>query len=101
MRESLGSDVFIRFTLPQAEALEESLQRLALEADEAEQAGQVDRGHAVVMARLPASSTVDRGQDVVLTIEPGAIRLFDPQTGASLARLHSRPKETEHATKAN
>jgi multiple sugar transport system ATP-binding protein len=85
VRESLGSDVYVRFRAPGVQRLETAPGQLGL--DEAD-TGQIEvpaEDPAVLIARLPATSTVARDEPVEMAIAGAALRLFDPDTGASLA----------------
>jgi multiple sugar transport system ATP-binding protein len=79
VRESLGSDVYVRF-----------------------RADSADDDDAVLMARLPATTPIARGERVALSIVPGALRLFDAETGGSLARVAPAiPGELGHVSSAH
>src|SRR5213078_276551 len=67
VRESLGSDVYARFALPGTQRLPASLHRFALDAEEAEQAEETGPREAVLIARLPSASAVERHQQIVVT----------------------------------
>jgi multiple sugar transport system ATP-binding protein len=76
VRESLGSDVYVRVRAESAEEHE-----------------------AVLMARLPATALIARGERVSLSIAPGALRLFDAETGGSLAHAtQTIPHELGHVS---
>jgi multiple sugar transport system ATP-binding protein len=102
LRESLGSDVFVRFRAPGVERLESSTSRLDLGDDDADQIEVPAEDAAVLIARLPATSAVARDDPIGLAIAPGALRLFDPDTGDALTRPQPRSsKEVDHATEAH
>ena len=99
VRESLGSDVFVRFRAPGVERFESSSSRLGLGDDDDDQIEVPAEDSAISIARLPATSTVTRDESIMLAIAPGAIRLFDPDTGVALASPEPRSsKEAGHAT---
>jgi multiple sugar transport system ATP-binding protein len=83
--ESLGSDTLVHVRLDGVPALSADVRRLALEADDATEA---EEGFAIdassVIARFPANERVDRGDAIALAIEPGAVHLFDDETGEAL-----------------
>jgi multiple sugar transport system ATP-binding protein len=98
VRESLGSDVYVRFLAPGVERLEGALSRLALADEDAEQVEVPGRSDAVLIARLPAASTVARDDPITLLVAPGSLRLFDGETGVSLAQSAPQPAiEISHA----
>jgi multiple sugar transport system ATP-binding protein len=84
-RESLGSDVYVRFRAPGVQRLETAPGQLGLDDADTGQIEVPAEDPAVLIARLPATSTVARDEPIVMTIAGAALRLFDPQTGASLA----------------
>jgi multiple sugar transport system ATP-binding protein len=94
VRESLGSDVFARVRLPDAEPLKGALHRLALDAEEAEQLEET-RHEAVFVARLPAETAVERHERIALSVGAGALRFFDADTGRALARSAPPPARRE------
>jgi multiple sugar transport system ATP-binding protein len=85
VRESLGSDVYVRFRVPGIGALGSSLDHLGLDDSDTNQIEVPAEDPGVLVSRLPATSTVARNDPIALAIVPGALRLFDPTTGASLA----------------
>jgi multiple sugar transport system ATP-binding protein len=84
VRESLGSDVYVRLQLPGAPRLHGALRRLALDAEEADQLEETQRD-TVLVARLPATTALQRGERIELSVAPGGIRLFDVERGRSLS----------------
>jgi multiple sugar transport system ATP-binding protein len=102
VRESLGSDVFVRFRAPGVERLESSSSRLGIGDEDGDQIEVPAEDAAVSIARLPATSTVARDDPIALAIAPGAVRLFDPDTGAALAEPQpTSSKEVGHATEVH
>jgi multiple sugar transport system ATP-binding protein len=98
VRESLGSDVYVRFRAPGVNRLEGALSRLALADEDAEQVEVPGRNDAVLVARLPAGSTVARDEPIALAVGQGSVRLFDGESGVSLAEPASQlTKEVSHA----
>jgi multiple sugar transport system ATP-binding protein len=85
VRESLGSDVYVRVQLPGAGRLRGALRLLAFDAEEAEELEET-KHQTELVARLPAATTVRRHDTVDLTILSGALRLFDVEHGRSLSR---------------
>jgi multiple sugar transport system ATP-binding protein len=84
--EALGSDVLVHLTLPDAAPLTRSVLSLAHEPQGAEEASHVEAvmGGITFIARFPANARVAEGDVVDLAIAPGAMRFFDPTTGAAL-----------------
>ncbi len=79
--EVMGAETFayfdVRGTSMSAEALE-------LAAAAQEEVLGADRDTQPVVARLPASTTLQQGRRTTLSLDPTGLRLFDPVTGASL-----------------
>jgi multiple sugar transport system ATP-binding protein len=84
VRESLGSDVYVRLRLPGAGRLPRALRLLAFDADEVDQMEETQHQTELV-ARLPAATRIRRQDAVALTVLPGGIRLFDVEHGRSLS----------------
>jgi multiple sugar transport system ATP-binding protein len=102
VRESLGSDVFVRFWAPGVERFDSSSSRLGLGDDDDDQIEVPAEDTAISIARLPVTSAVARDESITLAIAPGAIRLFDPDSGAALASPEPRSsKEAGHATQVH
>jgi multiple sugar transport system ATP-binding protein len=85
VRESLGSDVYVRFRAPGVERFESAQRRFGLDEQGTGQIEVPAEDPAVLIARLPATTTVARGDSIMLAIAPGALRLFDPDTGEAVA----------------
>jgi multiple sugar transport system ATP-binding protein len=102
VRESLGSDVFVRFRAPGVERLESSSSRLGIGDEDGDQIEVPAEDAAVSIARLPANTAIARDDPIALSIATGALRLFDPDTGVALAEPQPRsPKEVGHATEVH
>jgi hypothetical protein len=84
VRESLGSDVYVRLQLPGAGRLPRALRLLAFDAEEVDQLEETQHQTELV-ARLPAATTVRRQDTVELTVLAGGARLFDVEHGRSLS----------------
>jgi multiple sugar transport system ATP-binding protein len=87
LREALGSDVVVHFTIAAAPAMTEDVRELASdvgqEALEAvEQHAQV--GHTNVLARLNPRTTVQKGDALELVVDPHRLHFFDPETSAGI-----------------
>ena len=85
LAESLGSDVLVHARLHDVPAPSLEVRRLALEAEDATEAVEGVAGEtSTVVGRFPATARVARGDPVALAIGPGALALFDSETGAAL-----------------
>ena len=85
LRESLGSDVFVHVAVDDVTALPSAIRELALEAELSEAEEDLTLPVAPLVARLPTSTTVERGDRVTIEVAPGAVRLFDGANGLVLA----------------
>jgi multiple sugar transport system ATP-binding protein len=80
--ESMGSDVFVYFTLGRDQGV------AAAELEElAEDSGRAEAGASgdTVVARLDAETTVHEGQDAELWVDGRSIHVFDPASGRNLS----------------
>jgi multiple sugar transport system ATP-binding protein len=85
LAESLGSDVLVHVRLHDVPALSFAARRLALEAEDATEAVEgVTSESATVIGRLPATAQVSREDRIALAVGPGALVLFDAESGAAL-----------------
>jgi multiple sugar transport system ATP-binding protein len=82
--ESMGSDVFVYFTLEDSEA--EALHSAELE-ELAQDSGRADTGanEEQIVARLDTATTVREGAQSELWADSRKIHVFDPQTGENLS----------------
>ena len=80
--ESMGSELYVYFSVD-SEGLESAeLQELAHDAGTAEVPG---ASEGQVTARLDAASQVQQGEDAELWIDATKLQFFDPETGKNLA----------------
>ncbi len=80
--ESMGSDVFVYFTLGRDQGVAAAeLQELAEDSGRAEAGASGD----TVVARLDAETTVHEGQDAELWVDGRSIHVFDPASGRNLS----------------
>jgi multiple sugar transport system ATP-binding protein len=86
LREALGSDVLVHFTVDAAPAVTDDLVELAVDAghagDEAVQHVAADRAH--VIARLNPRTQAANGEPIELAIDTHRLHFFDPDDGAAI-----------------
>ncbi|MEX1143045.1 MAG: sn-glycerol-3-phosphate ABC transporter ATP-binding protein UgpC [Thermoleophilaceae bacterium] len=83
VRESMGSEVYVHFTVESDEKIEsEDLRELAEDTGAGEVPGGGERGS--VVARLSAETDAQEGQQCELFVDASHIQLFDPENGSSL-----------------
>jgi hypothetical protein len=93
-RESVGSDLFVRFTLAGCESLPARVMELANLHDDAEGHDAITRERCVTaLARLPPALGLSAGEPISLGVTADSIRLFDPVTGKTL-----QPQQKEGRT---
>jgi multiple sugar transport system ATP-binding protein len=81
--ESMGSEVYVHFTIDSGERIEsDELRELAEDAGAGEVPGA--GGEEQIVARLSPESDVRQGQEAEIFIDTSHIQLFDPDGGASL-----------------
>ncbi|MDQ3728893.1 MAG: sn-glycerol-3-phosphate ABC transporter ATP-binding protein UgpC [Actinomycetota bacterium] len=84
--ESMGSEKYAYFTV-QGDSIEsDELRELAEDAGTAEVPS---AGEGLVVARLDPASEVERGRDSELWVDATKLHLFDPDSGANLAKSES------------
>jgi multiple sugar transport system ATP-binding protein len=80
--ESLGSDVFVYFTLGRDAGVNSTeLEELARDAGRGDTGGHGD----TIVARLDAATKIHEGQDAELWVDGRALHVFDPATGRNLS----------------
>ena len=89
LRESLGSEVVVHFQVEAAPIVSDDLRELA--ADEGDEGALLDvRDQArrlrrtAFVGRFGVSTSVSEDAIAPIAIAPGAIRFFDPESGAAL-----------------
>jgi len=88
VREALGSDVLVYFHLDGLGPLPKATWALANDVapEEVErEVGEQELDRVTVVARLGADSRVRVEDRVEVVVEPGAVQLFDPETGDAIA----------------
>ncbi len=81
--ESMGSEKYAYFTVEGESVESQELQELAEDAGTSEVPSS---GEGLVVARLDAASEVERGHDAELWVDASKLHLFDPDSGANLAK---------------
>ncbi len=78
--ESMGSDVYVYFSLEGARANAAELEELARESGSAELSSAAE----TVVARLDAATAVREGEQARLWFDPAKVQVFDPRSGRNL-----------------
>jgi multiple sugar transport system ATP-binding protein len=88
LRETLGSDVLVHFEVDGARPLSGQVRAAAIEAavDPVELEPAADEPGLLFIGRFNPRSQIGQRQRVEAAIRPGAIQLFDPETGAAIGR---------------
>jgi multiple sugar transport system ATP-binding protein len=86
LRETLGSDVLVHFEVDGARPLSGQVRAAAVEAavDPVELEPAADEPGLLFIARFDPRSRIGQQERVEAAIRPGALQLFDPQTGAAI-----------------
>jgi multiple sugar transport system ATP-binding protein len=80
--ESMGSELYVHFSVA-AEGIEsEELRELAEDSGSAEVPGEGEEGR--VVARLDAASKARQGEQIELWLDPSKLHFFDPESGRAL-----------------
>jgi multiple sugar transport system ATP-binding protein len=88
LRETLGSDVLVHFEVAGARPLSEQVREAAVEAavDPVELEPAADEPGLLFIGRFDPSSPTGYQERVQAAIRPGAVQLFDPETGTAIGR---------------
>jgi multiple sugar transport system ATP-binding protein len=81
MLESLGSDKYAHLTLEDEPVSAVTLEKLAAEADTAD-----ELSAAQLVTQLPVASTAAKGHPVQVWFDPDQVQIFDPSDGRNLTR---------------
>jgi multiple sugar transport system ATP-binding protein len=104
LRESLGSEVMVHFQVEAAPAVSDELDELTEGADESVLMSALDQERRVrrtsFVGRFSIATIVEEGTTHDIAIGPGALRFFDPDTGAALALARS-PQPTSSSVEAS
>jgi multiple sugar transport system ATP-binding protein len=82
--ESLGSDLYVYFHMESEGVKSDQLADVVGDSLDEIGAAHLREGEEQVVARLDASSRIRRGERAKLWADTGRLRLFDPDSGASL-----------------
>jgi multiple sugar transport system ATP-binding protein len=87
LREALGSDVVVHFTLAAPPAVTEDVKELAVDVGK-EVLEQVERtargGETAVVARLNPRTRVQKGERIELVVDTARLHFFDPDDGSGI-----------------
>jgi multiple sugar transport system ATP-binding protein len=87
LKEALGSEIMVHFTVDAKPALTEDVRELARDvgADMVEQAeSEAETGQTTVVGRFGARSEVKPGDTAEVAVDTGALHFFDPETGLGI-----------------
>jgi multiple sugar transport system ATP-binding protein len=87
LREALGADVLVHFTIKAPAVMTEDAKELAVdvgaEAVEAVERGAM-AGETTFLARLNPRTTAEKGQPIELVVDVNRLHFFDPETGSGI-----------------
>jgi hypothetical protein len=88
LRETLGSDVLVHFEVEGARPLSGQVRAAAVEAavDPVELEPTAEEPGLLFIGRFDPRSPTGQQARVEAAIRPGAVQLFDPETGAAISR---------------
>jgi multiple sugar transport system ATP-binding protein len=83
LREALGSDALVHFTVDGSRGLASHIRELAHDIEDPAQLEELERNErqATFIGRFQPQTRVRAGEAVEVAIQPGALTLFDPETG--------------------
>ena len=87
LREALGSDVVVHFTVDAPQPLTDDVKELAVDvgAEALEHVElQAKRGHSKVLARLNPRSSAQKGESIELVVDTHRLHFFDPADGVGI-----------------
>ena len=85
LREALGSELMVHFSIDAPPALTEEVQELAEDAGTtAEDLQGGDKHRAVLVGRFGADSQVRESQEAEVAVDTRALHFFDPETGLAI-----------------
>jgi ABC-type sugar transport systems, ATPase components len=87
LREALGSDVVVHFTIDAPQAITEDVKELAVDVglealDRVQQ--QAEGGSSSVVARLNPRTLATKGERIELVVDTHRLHFFDPENGAGI-----------------
>jgi multiple sugar transport system ATP-binding protein len=86
LRESLGADVVVHFTVNAPAVITEDTKELARDVGHDKLLGveQREADHSEFLARLSPRTTATKGQPIELVVDVTRLHFFDPQTGLAI-----------------
>jgi multiple sugar transport system ATP-binding protein len=82
LREALGSEIMVHFTIDAPPAITEEVRELARDVGEDADARRADA--ATVVGRFGARSRVREGEEAEVAVDTRALHFFDPETGLGI-----------------
>ena len=91
LREALGSEVMVHFTIDARPAMTEDVRELArdVRGEEADEAGQ-PAGETTLVGRFGARSRVHTGETISISVDTRSLHFFDPETGLGIYDGHEK-----------
>jgi len=85
LREALGAEIMVHFSVDAAPALTEDVKELAEDVgDDRVAEGKVDTRQTVIVGRFGARSRVKVGEQIDVAVDTRQLHFFDPETGLGL-----------------
>jgi multiple sugar transport system ATP-binding protein len=85
LREALGSEIMVHFTIDAKPALTEDVRELAQDTDAVAVRGLDEAAaHTTMVGRFGARSRVREGETVQIAVDTRALHFFDPETGLGI-----------------
>jgi multiple sugar transport system ATP-binding protein len=87
LREALGSEVVVHFTVDAAQAMTEDVKELAIDVDQAALdtvQEHASGGHSSVVARLNPRTRAQKGEHIELVVDTNRLHFFDPDDGSGI-----------------
>ena len=84
LREALGSEVMVHFTMDATQAMTEDVKELARDIGDEQPAGEMPTGEATMIGRFGARSRTKEGAPVRVAVDTRALHFFDPATGLGI-----------------
>ena len=86
LREALGSEIMVHFTVDAPPALTEDVRELAqdLGDERAVQEASQEKAHTTMVGRFGARSRVQKGETAEVAVDTRSLHFFDPETGLGI-----------------
>ena len=84
LREALGSEVLVHFTVDAPPVLTEDTRELARDAGVGELETERHEGRSPFVARLSPRTEAQERQDIQLVVDTSRMHFFDPETGSGI-----------------